>query len=86
MEKSVAEVGEEIYQELKDELEREHLGKIVAICDAGVASIGDEVDEVLDRALEKSTRTRCSMLEGWVPARLSTCFSGYMKVKYIVAK
>ena len=53
MGKSIAEIGEEIYQRLKDRLEREHLGRIVAICDAGVASIGDEVDEVLDRALEK---------------------------------
>lgn len=53
MEKSIAEVGEEVYQQLKDKLEKEHLDKIVAICDAGVAGIGDDVDEVLSRALEK---------------------------------
>ena len=47
------EVGEKAYQRSKDELGRGHLGKMAAMCDAGVAGVGDDVDEVLDGALER---------------------------------
>lgn len=29
------------------------MGKMAAMCDAGVAGVGDDVDEVLDGALER---------------------------------
>lgn len=53
MERSVVDLGERIYQRAREELEIRHLGKVAAICDAGVAGIGDTIDEALDEALKR---------------------------------
>jgi len=51
--KSLAEMGESIYQRSKDWLEKEHMGKIVAICKEGVAGVGKEILEVYEVAKKK---------------------------------
>ena len=50
---SLAEMGENIYQKNKDWLEREYMGKIVAICKEGVAGVGEDVLKVYKMAKEK---------------------------------
>jgi len=34
-------------------LEKEHMGKVVALCQSGIAGIGDDVLEVYDKAVQK---------------------------------
>jgi hypothetical protein len=51
--KSLAKMGETIYQKNKDWLEKEYLGKIVAICKDGVAGVGSEVSEAYQIAKKK---------------------------------
>lgn len=46
--KSLAEMGESVYQRNKDWLEKEHMGKIVAISKDGVAGVGKEILEVYE--------------------------------------
>lgn len=53
--RSLAEIGERIYQKNKNWLERDYMGKIVAICKDGVAGIGDDVLEVYGIAKKKYT-------------------------------
>jgi len=51
--KSLAEMGESVYQKNKDWLEKEHMGEIVAICKDGVAGVGKEILEVYEIAKKK---------------------------------
>jgi len=51
--KSLAEMGERVYERNKDWLEKEHMGKIVAICKDGVAGVGKEILEVYEIAKKK---------------------------------
>lgn len=51
--KSLAEMGESVYQRNKEWLEKEHMGKIVAICKDGVAGVGKEILEVYQIAKKK---------------------------------
>lgn len=44
--KSLAEMGESVYQKNRNWLEEEHMGKIVDICKDGVAGVGKELLEV----------------------------------------
>jgi len=46
-------MGESVYQKNKDWLEKEHMGKIVAICKEGVAGVGKEILEVYQIAKKK---------------------------------
>ncbi|MGQ9468367.1 MAG: DUF5678 domain-containing protein [Nitrososphaerales archaeon] len=41
---------EEAYQKNKEELEKQYLGKLVALYEGGIAAIGDEIDKVLKSA------------------------------------
>jgi len=47
-------MGESVYQSNKDWLEKEHMGKIVALSKEGVAGVGNEILEVYDSAKKKS--------------------------------
>jgi len=51
--KSLAEMGESVYQKNKDWLEKEHMGKVVAISREGVAGVGKEILEVYAIAKKK---------------------------------
>lgn len=51
--KSLAQMGESIYKKNNDWLEKEYMGKIVAICKEGVAGVGDEILEVYEMAKKK---------------------------------
>jgi len=51
--KSLAKMGESVYQSNKDWLEKEHMGRIVALSEEGVAGVGDEILEVYEKAKEK---------------------------------
>jgi hypothetical protein len=51
--KSLAKMGENVYQSNKEWLEKEHMGKIVALSKEGVAGVGDEILEVYGKAKEK---------------------------------
>jgi len=52
--KSLTEMGESVYQRNKGWLEKEHMGKIVAISKDGVAGVGKEILEVYEIAKKKS--------------------------------
>jgi len=43
-------MGEEVYKKNKDWLEKEHVGKVVALCQDGVAGIGNDILEVYEKA------------------------------------
>ena len=45
--------SEEAYQENKENLEREYLGKIVAFCEKELVAIGDTIDQTLKAAEKK---------------------------------
>ena len=45
--------SEEAYQENKENLEREYLGKIVAFCEKELVAIGDTIDQALKAAEKK---------------------------------
>ena len=51
--KSLTDVGEEVYRNNRDWLEREHMGKVVALCEKGVAGIGEDILEVYEKAKQK---------------------------------
>lgn len=46
----IAEMGESIYQNNKEMLEKKYFGKIIALCEEGVAGIGNTIDETLEEA------------------------------------
>jgi hypothetical protein len=52
--KSLAKIGENVYQSNKDWLEKEYMGKIVALSKENVAGVGDDVLEVYEKAKKKS--------------------------------
>jgi len=51
--KNLAKMGESIYQDNKDWLEKEYMGKIVALSKEGVAGVGNEILEVYEKAKKK---------------------------------
>jgi len=52
--KSLAKMGESVYHDNKNWLEKEYMGKIVALNKEGVAAVGDEILEVYEKAKKKS--------------------------------
>lgn len=52
--KSLAKMGESVYQKNKDWLEKEYMGKIVSLSKEGVVGVGDEILEVYEKAKKKS--------------------------------
>lgn len=46
----IEKMGENIYQKNKEMLEKKYFGKIIALCEDGVAGIGDTIDETLEKA------------------------------------
>lgn len=51
--KSLAEMAERVYQKNRDWLEKEHMGKIVAISKDDVVGVGKEILEVYEIAKKK---------------------------------
>jgi hypothetical protein len=53
MRSRLSSTGERVYELNKGILERDYMGKIVALCEKGVAGIGDSLEEVYRKAREK---------------------------------
>jgi len=53
MRSRLSSIGEKVYELNKDHLEKDYMGKVVALCEKGVAGIGDSLEEVYKKAKEK---------------------------------
>lgn len=53
MRSRLSSIGERVYELNKEALERDYMGKIVALCEKGVAGIGDSLEEVYKKARER---------------------------------
>jgi len=53
MRSRLSSIGERVYELNKEILEKEYMGKIVALCEKGVAGIGDSLDEVYKKSRER---------------------------------
>jgi len=53
MRSRLSSIGERVYESSKEFLERDYMGKVVALCEKGVAGIGDSVEEAYKKAREK---------------------------------
>lgn len=48
--KKLVEISEEIYCKNKEWLEKEHMDKVVALCEEGVAGVGKDAAEAYEKA------------------------------------
>lgn len=53
MRTKLSRIGEKVYESNKEFLEREYMGKIVALCEKGLAGMGDNLEEVYRKARER---------------------------------
>lgn len=53
MKSRLSSIGEKVYELNKDILEKDYMGKVVALCEKGVAGIGDTLEEAYKKAREK---------------------------------
>jgi len=53
MRSRLSSIGERVYELNKGVLERDHMDKIVALSEKGVAGIGDSLEEAYEKAREK---------------------------------
>jgi len=53
MRSRLSSIGEKVYELNKDHLEKDYMGKVVALCEKGVAGIGDSLEEAYKKAKEK---------------------------------
>ena len=53
MRSRLSSIGERVYELNKEALEKDYMGKIVALCEKGVAGIGDSLEEVYKKARER---------------------------------
>jgi len=52
----LAEIGERVYELNREALERNYMGKVVALCEKGVAGMGDSIEEAYKNAKKKYPR------------------------------
>ncbi|MGQ9469660.1 MAG: DUF5678 domain-containing protein [Nitrososphaerales archaeon] len=72
MRSRLSSIGERVYELNKEALEREYMGKIVALCEKGVAGVGDTLEEVYKEARRKYPK------EVFYFRRVGPCPAGYL--------